>query len=527
MTSSPDEPRVAGSAAARTEGLASILSPDSPAIAQHPARVVRAAGMPAHTPHVPAVIVGGGACGMTAGIRLRDAGIDCVVLERDAVPGGSTALSSGFIPAAETRLQKSRGIPDSLALFRREIEVKSHGQAAPHLVLAYTEAVRQAIDALEAHGITFEVADTWLYPGHSVHRIHCVPERTGAALLAALGRVAAARGVDVLTEALVREIWVAKRPEPGADRSAPASVRASVAAASAAAFSDADRIVGVGYQRPDGTVERLACDALILACNGYGGNPALVRELLPAMADAAFGGHVGNDGSAIAWGRRLGARLADLGGYQGHGSWIIPQGALMTWAAMMEGGVQINAQGQRFHNENHGYSEAAVEVLAQPGGIAWNVFDTSVLDLLQTFPDFVEAQAHGALHSFAGEAGLAAHIGCDETALHATLAAIEPGVADRFGRVFKRRLATPLHAVKVTGSLFHTQGGLDIDAQCRVLREDGTPLPNLLAAGGAARGVSGNAVWGYLTGNGLLSAVGGGWLAGGTVAAMLAQESSS
>jgi fumarate reductase flavoprotein subunit len=502
MTSSPDEPRVAGSAAARTEGLASVLSPDSPAIARHPARVVRAAAMPAHTPHVPAVIVGGGACGMTAGIRLRDAGVDCVVLERDAVPSGSTALSSGFIPAAETRLQKSRGIPDSLALFRREIEVKSHGQAAPHLVVAYTEGVRQAIDALEAHRITFEVADTWLYPGHSVHRIHCVPERTGAALLAALGRVAAARGVDVLTEALVREIWV---DESSAD----------------------DRIIGVGYQRPDGTVERLACDALILACNGYGGNPGLVRELLPAMAEASFGGHVGNDGSAIAWGRRLGARLADLGGYQGHGSWIIPQGALMTWAAMMEGGVQINAQGQRFHNENHGYSEAAVEVLAQPGGIAWNVFDTPVLDLLQTFPDFVEAQANGALRSFADEAGLAAHIGCDEAALRATLAAIEPGVPDRFGRTFKRKLAAPLHAVKVTGSLFHTQGGLDIDEQCRVLREDGTPLPNLLAAGGAARGVSGNEVWGYLTGNGLLSAVAGGWLAGGTVAAMLAQESSS
>ena len=493
MTPTPAQTLAAGSAA-------SALSPDSPAIAQHPARVLRAAAMPPDTSHVPAVIVGGGACGMTAGIRLRDAGIDCVVLERDAVPSGSTALSSGFIPAAETRLQKSRGIPDSLALFRREIEVKSHGQAAPHLVVAYTEGVRQAIDALEAHGITFEVADTWLYPGHSVHRIHCVPERTGAALLAALGRVAAARGVDVLTEALVREIWV---DDSSAD----------------------DRIFGVGYQRPDGTVERLACDALILACNGYGGNPALVRELLPAMAEASFGGHVGNDGSAIAWGRRLGARLADLGGYQGHGSWIIPQGALMTWAAMMEGGVQINAQGQRFHNENHGYSEAAVEVLAQPGGIAWNVFDTPVLDLLQTFPDFVEAQANGALRSFDDVAALAAHIGCNETALRATLAAIEPGVTDRFGRTFKRKLAVPLHAVKVTGSLFHTQGGLDIDAQCRVLHEDGTPLPNLLAAGGAARGVSGNEVWGYLTGNGLLSAVGGGWLAGGTVAALLAQES--
>lgn len=70
-------------------------------------------------------------------------------------------------------------------------------------------------------------------------------------------------------------------------------------------------------------------------------------------------------------------------------------------------------------------------------------------------------------------------------------------------------------------ALFHTQGGLDVDRHCRVLREDGTPMPNLLAAGGAARGVSGDEVWGYLSGNGLLSAVGGGWVAADTVAAQL------
>ena len=89
-------------------------------------------------------------------------------------------------------------------------------------------------------------------------------------------------------------------------------------------------------------------------------------------------------------------------------------------------------------------------------------------------------------------------------------------------RVFKRMLEPPFYAVKVTGALFHTQGGLDIDAACRVLRSDGSPFPNLLAAGGAARGVSGNAVWGYLSGNGLLSAVAGGYIAAHTAAQTLA-----
>ena len=99
------------------------------------------------------------------------------------------------------------------------------------------------------------------------------------------------------------------------------------------------------------------------------------------MADATFAGHVGNDGSAIAWGRALGARLADLGGYQGHGSWAMPQGVLISWALMTEGGIQVNREGRRFHDETQGYSEAAVQVLAQPGGVAWDVFDDAAAGL--------------------------------------------------------------------------------------------------------------------------------------------------
>jgi fumarate reductase flavoprotein subunit len=228
------------------------------------------------------------------------------------------------------------------------------------------------------------------------------------------------------------------------------------------------------------------------------------------MADAPFAGHTGNDGSAITFGRALGARLADLGGYQGHGSWVVPQGALMTWAVMMKGGVQVNRHGQRFHDETQGYSEAAVQVLAQPGGMAWNVFGEAQLALAREFADFREAEAAGALRTGADVAALAGVIGCDAAMLSQSLAG--------------RDLMSPLHAVKVTGALFHTQGGLDIDARCRVRREDGTVLPNLLAAGGAARGVSGDAVWGYLSGNGLLSAVAGGYIAAHTAVTLLQED---
>lgn len=441
--------------------------------------------------HTAVAIVGGGACGLTAALTLSQLGCECIILERDANPTGSTALSSGFVPAAGTQAQAAQGITDTAALFAQDIQSKAHGRASAALVEAYSQAIAPAIDALaHHHGVPWQVLDTFLYPGHGVHRMHTVPEKTGAGLMTRLHHAAEAAGLVVLTEAQVTTLYV----------------------------NEADHILGVGFVRPDGQLEQLSCDSVLLACNGFGGNSMLVSRLLPEMKDALYAGHQGNDGSAIEWGQQLGAQLADLGGYQGHGSWAVPQGALISWALMMEGAVQINARGQRFHDETQGYSEAAVHVLAQPDGKAWNVFDDPLLAFAQDFPDFCEAQAAGAVHSFNNVADLAQHIGCEVDALTQTLHSVQAGLDAQTGRQFKRSLSAPFHAIRVTGALFHTQGGLDINAHCQVLRPNGTPLPNLLAAGGAARGVSGDAVWGYLSGNGLLSAIAGGYIAAQTAA---------
>jgi fumarate reductase flavoprotein subunit len=85
-------------------------------------------------------------------------------------------------------------------------------------------------------------------------------------------------------------------------------------------------------------------------------------------------------------------------------------------------------------------------------------------------------------------------------------------------------LAPPFEAVKVTGALFHTQGGLAVDRAARVLDTNGKPLPNIFAAGGAAAGVSGPRANGYLSGNGLLTATVLGRVAGQTAAALVKQR---
>jgi len=90
------------------------------------------------------------------------------------------------------------------------------------------------------------------------------------------------------------------------------------------------------------------------------------------------------------------------------------------------------------------------------------------------------------------------------------------GGKDQYGRQFlaEQLCKAPYHAVKVTGALFHTQGGLAVGSTGRVKRQDGTKFPNLFAAGGAAAGVSGSTAAGYLSGNGLLTATVLGRLAG-------------
>ena len=96
-------------------------------------------------------------------------------------------------------------------------------------------------------------------------------------------------------------------------------------------------------------------------------------------------------------------------------------------------------------------------------------------------------------------------------------------MADPLGRDFTTGgvLKPPYKAVKICGALFHTQGGLVVDRDARVLRADKSALPNLFAGGGAARGISGPSCWGYLAGNGLLTATAFGRLAGRAAAAQV------
>jgi len=450
---------------------------------------------------VPVLIVGAGACGAVAALAARDEGATPLVIERDAVPSGSTGMSQGLFCAAGTASQKAHGIDDDADTFFADIMAKTRGQTDPTIARAIAEGSGPCLDWLvERHGLPWTL-DTGFRAsyGNSRQRVHGWHGRGGADMIQLLHRRMAEQEIDVLLEARLAEI-----------------------------VAEDERVRGVVVERPDGALERIGCEALVLACGGFAGNREMVAEHMPEMANARYNGHEGNRGDGIRLGAAIGAAVADMGSYQGYGMLTDPQGVTVPPGVLVEGGVLVNAEGRRFVCETDDVAGLVHPVLAQPGGTAWVVYDAAIEAKCDYIPEIRQLIELNAARTADSLDELAAKIAVDAVNLRATVAeaAAAQGRTDAFGRTWQedRAPVPPFRALKVTGAIYHTQGGLQIDGNARVLRPDGTPLPNLFAGGGAARGVSGPSYWGYLPAMGLCAAVTLGRIAGRAAARLVAER---
>ncbi|XDB00432.1 FAD-dependent oxidoreductase (plasmid) [Sulfitobacter sp. LCG007] len=454
----------------------------------------------------PVVVIGAGAAGLTAALAAADAGAEVLLLERDETPRGSTSMSQGNVCAVNTRLQREAGIEDSPEAFYRDTMARTRGTADPDLTMVIANQSGPAIDWLvDKHDIPFRVNLTWGgFFGHSVNRIHGVPAMSGEQLLGALMRAAEAAGVTLLPGAHVTTL-----------------------------HADADdRVTGVTFMRRDGGSETVGAGAVILATCGFGANEEMVREYIPDFGRSPayrYFGHEGNKGEGIQWGKDLGAALGSMDAFQGYGALADPYGVILNYDAVMGGGIAVNINGERFSNEVKDISAQSLNVLAQPGGIGWFIFDDARRDIVADMPEYIELDRMGAFRRADTPEALGELIDVPKDALLRTLddnrRMAKGEIACPFGRDFTGvgALSGPLTAVKTTGALFHTQGGLKIDGNARVVRESGAPLPNLYACGGTAQGIAGTGCDGYLPAAGLCMAVTLGMVAGRDAAAALVE----
>ncbi|WP_019516944.1 FAD-dependent oxidoreductase [Sphingomonas sp. Mn802worker] len=451
---------------------------------------------------VPVLVAGAGACGSVAALAAADAGVGVLVVERDDRPGGSTGMSQGLVCAAGTRSQAAHGVADDAATFFDDIMAKARGKTDP--VIARTLAINSA-PALEwlidRHALPWELETRFRASyGNTRPRLHGWPGHSGLDMVQLLHARMADAGVDVLFDTRLVEI-----------------------------VADADgRVRGVALERPDGAIERVGCETLILACGGYGANRAMTDRYAPETRALRYNGHEGSEGDAITLGEKLGAALGDMGSYQGYAMLTDPQGISVPPPVLLEGGLIVNAHGARFTDETADIAGMVHPLTEQPDGIGWVIYDAAIEQRCAAIPELATLiELHAAKSADTPEA-LAALIGADPSMLTDAIKRAQGAGAgsapDPLGRDWTgtQPPSAPFRALRVIGALYHTQGGLQVDAEARVLRPDGSRLPNLFAGGGSARSVSGPSSWGYLPAMGLTTAVTLGWISGRAAAALAA-----
>lgn len=446
------------------------------------------------------LVAGGGGTGLVAALAAAERTDGTVtVLEKSHRLGGNTSLSTGMIPAAGTRFQREAGVEETPADMARDILEKNDYEVDEALVHHLCSESRNLIHWLvDDWDITLRFVDDFTYPRHSTYRMHAPPGRNGENLIAELAeRIEAMDNIELLKHTPVKKL-----------------------------VADSDAVVGaVAGETHD---EVIGANAIVLATDGFAGNREMVERHCGRIADALYFGSDGNTGDGIRWGAALDAELARMDSYQGHATVVQGTGTLSTYAVIMNGGFLVNEDGDRFGNEAKGYSALAIDVVEQPDNIAYEIFDERIFEKLEgEFDDFDEAVELGSYWSALDIETLAETLGCDPAGTAAALESYNQAVrndeSDGVGRTDGRAvLEPPFYGATVTGSLFHTQGGLVVDKHGRVRKSDGGVVENLYAGGGAAVGISGHGAGGYLSGNGLTTALGLGRLAGMHAAATLA-----
>lgn len=433
------------------------------------------------------IVVGAGGAGCLAALRIAEGGLSVLLLDRGTDKPSLTAICGGLVPGVGTEFQRAAGIDDSVDLFVADVLAKNHGKADVPVLRAVAHATGRYIAFITGPlEIPLHLYTDILHPGLSVPRLHGTPRESGVELQTLLRERVRANGAitfleDVFADRLVRNA--------------------------------AGAVCGVTGTR-GGQPFDATCKALVLATGGFSANRKMVERFIPEIAHAEHVGSELSTGELIAQAMELGADTAWMSGYQGH-CHVNPGGQTHLGGSLPRlGAVMVNRLGRRFGAEDGGYSEFALEVLRQPGGVAIEIFDDDMLERVKSLGVFREAMEAGQVLRADSAEELATLFGADPAALADEIARfnrfVDAGVDEDWGRgIMPRRLEPPFNGALVTGALAHTQGGLRIDTDTRVLSaEGGAPLHGLYAVGGAAACFSGDGPAGYLSGNGLAHALG-------------------
>ena len=460
-------------------------------------------------------VIGAGGAGMVAALTASDAGKSVLVLESQPAVGGNSVKSTGGMNAAKTEWQDANefgenaglektlataaekyadneaittlaatvkeqweawqaapeGYFDSPELFALDTLIGGKGLNDPELVNTLVNNSAAAIEWLSTVGA--DLHNVAAFGGASVKRIHRpVNEEgktvsVGAYMIPILEQACAARNnLAILTDVTAEKLLT---DETGA-------------------------VVGVEAVGKAGNKITVKAKAVILATGGFGANLEMVSSYAPQLEGFMTTNAAGIQGQGILMATELGAATVDMDQIQIHPTVQADTASLITEGLRGDGAILVNADGKRFIDEVGTRDVVSAAEIAQPGSFSWLVVDQKMVDASSVIQGYIN---RGLMISGESYEELAANLGIPADAFAATMEAWNGCVAEKndpeFGRTsFANPLDTaPYYAVKVTAGIHHTMGGLKIDPQTRVLKEDGTVIPGLFAAGEVTGGVHG------------------------------------
>jgi tricarballylate dehydrogenase len=450
------------------------------------------------------IVIGGGSAALEAAIAASEAGANNVVmLEKapEAESGGNARFSHTgfrfvhagaqelreFLPDLdEQRFRRMQIPPYSRADFLGDLARVTQGRIDPVLGECLVDQSNAAVHWLRAIGIRWEPEKTtevdgklYLPGGHHIH-----PIGGGPGMLAQLRALALARGVAIRYRARVRGFL-------GDDR----------------------RVEGVRVSSPDAEYE-LAARALIVCSGGFQANAEMRARYLGPNADLMkVRGSRHNTGEVLSALLALGAKPS--GHWQGaHMSPIDGKAPDVETPVRADGrgnmmnrydyqfGITVNALGQRFFDEGeakHAYTYAKTgrAVLHQPGGVAYQIYDQTGIDLFRHGRDYpatmVEAPTLGELATAIGIEGEPFRRTVEEyNKACRTDTAFMPGELDgkctvgispRKSHWAEPLVRGPFRAYPITAGVTFTFGGIKVDTAARVINIADEPIRGLYASG--------------------------------------------
>ncbi|MEQ8509170.1 MAG: FAD-dependent oxidoreductase [Rhodospirillaceae bacterium] len=433
--------------------------------------------------HYGLIVIGGGTAGMPAAIFAAARGARVLVIDKAPILGGTLDRSNGQIAAAGTVFQEAKGIQDSPDEHYADNMRINRNTADPVLTRLFVDNAGESVNWLAKNGYRVMEDHPTTGGGHepfSKARYMWGAEE-GVSIFNAM-KPALLKGVE----------------------SGRIDLRMSTGAVDL--IQDAmGAVLGVVTEDETGKLQDHYGQHVLISSGGFAANPRMFQDMhgVPLTRDIAY---PYSQGQGILLGQ-------SAGGYvRGQDKFASIFGGLMAdniyptqFEAYFSGNparrppreIYVNVHGDRFVREDYPGLDYREQALGkQPGLRMWVIADhemmttstpfvgrwtlDQMMEGFDTHPMFFKADSIDALGVKAGVNPQGLRKSVDQFN-----AAIENGAPDPFGRVHRPSKISkgPFYAVIMTGWTVVSSAGLTVDGRLRVMRPDGTPVPNLYAAG--------------------------------------------